>query len=146
MECVSFFKYHNDFANILDELFIHLTPEVEAERVAFFEEAAKALDNLFSTTKRLGIQMHIFINDTIRTISAFYKFSLEDQNKPIRPQAPALPHLYNTVTTILYTHPDHSIGPIKRFGRAILRNGRKCYANAKSPAKEALNSYLLSHL
>jgi hypothetical protein len=143
---VGIFKYHQDFTSILGELSIHLTPEVEQQDVMLFNEAAKALDNLFSTTKLLKIQMHMFINDTLKLIYAFCKSYLDDQTKTIRSQAPALPHLFNTVASILRAHPDHSIGPMKRYGRSILRYARKCYPSAKSPGKEALNSYLLSHL
>ncbi len=143
---VGAFKYHNDFAGTLGELFVHLTPEVEEKNVFFFNEAAKALDNLLSTSRQLGIQMHVFINDIMASVSAFCKSYAMNQKKFIRPQAPALPHLYNVISNILLAHPDHSIGPMKRFGRSMLRHAKHCYPNAKSPLKEALNSYIAAHL
>lgn len=145
-EYVGVFKYHNDFACILDEVLDYLTAEVEEENLAFFNEAAKALDNLFTTTKRLGIEMHIFFDDTFRVVSLLFKSYLDDPKKPLRPQAKALPHLYNTITSMIYFHPDYSIGPVKRFGRSILRHARKCYSKAVTPLKESLHSFLLAHL
>ena len=143
---VGVFKHHHDVANILGELFTYLTGDVEDKNVELFIEAAKALDFLISSAKVLGIEIHIFVDSTISTIAAFFKVYLVGHNKPIRHQAPSLPPLYNTIANILYMHPDHAIGPIKRHGRTLLRHAKKCYANAKSPCKEALNSYIAAHL
>lgn len=147
---VGYFKYSDDFSDILGELFVHLKAETEEEKYSSFHKAAKALDNLYATTRLLGFEMHIFVTDTINTISTWCKSCLEadqdGQRKPLRPQAPAFPHLYNTVACILYTHPEHAIGPMKQSGRSILRYCKKCYPNAKSPSKESLNSFLLAHL
>jgi hypothetical protein len=143
---VGVFKHHHDVANILGELFTYLTADMEDKNVESFNEAAKALDSLVSSAKNLGIEIHIFADSIISTIAAFFKVYLVGHNKPIRHQAPSLPHLYNTIANILYMHPDHAISPMKRHGRTLLRHAKKCYANSKSPCKEALNSYIAAHL
>lgn len=145
-EYVGSFKYHNDFASILEELNAYLSHEVADEHPPYFEEAAEALANLFSTTECLGIQMHIFINDTTHRISAVIESYLNDPRKMDRPQSPALLHLYRTLASMLSTHPDHSVGPMTRFGRSIIRHARKCYPKARNAFKTSLNSFLLALL
>lgn len=146
-EYVGVFKHHQDFSYILSEISFRLTPEVEERHSSLFAAAAKALESLFTTTSLLGIEMHIFVSSTLELLSGYCKSFLDNQaTKVIRPQSPELVHLFLTVAIMLRAHPDHAMAPMKRFGRPVLRFARKCYANSKSPVKEALNSYLLAHM
>lgn len=144
VEYVGFFKYHTDFQSILDELSHRLDPEVEAANPNVFRHAAKALDSLFGTCKLLGIQMHIFLPDTMVLISEWCKYHIHQHT--VRASSIVLPHLYSAMTSLLYSHPDHAIGPMKRCGRSILSYCKRCYPSATGNNKDALNSYLLAHL
>jgi hypothetical protein len=144
VEYVGHFKYYSDFSNIMSELSQRLTPEIEEHNHEVFYHSAKALDNLFAICQVLGIQMHLFVPDTIDIISLWCKRYIH--NNTSKPSSNVLPHFYNTIKSILYCHPDHSIGPMRRCGRSILSYCKRCYPSATGVHKDALNNYLLAHL
>ena len=145
-EYVGYFKYMVDFQNILTEIFFRIR-EDDDEMVApieLFEASCKVFDALFSTCNRLGIQNHIFISDSLEVVSRWCKKGIQENS--FNSTTVTRQHFFNATATILYSHPEHSIGPMKRYGRHILRYCKKAYPCAQGHHKDALNKYLLSHL
>lgn len=145
-EFVGFLKHPGDFVCVIDETLSHITPEWEDVQRASFDEATKALDSLLATTRRLGIDMHSFSSETVETIAIWCRSYFDGEQKIIRSQAPAVSNLYNTLVSIVYAHPEYAVGPMKRHGKYLLKFCMKCYPNAKSASKDALNSFLLAYL
>ena len=141
---VGFFKFHSDFSNILSELSHRLSPEDEAKNEDAYFRAAKVFDSLFKTCRELGIQMNLFIADSMAIIHKWCKGHI--RGGTMKPTSPIIYHFYNTMASILYANPEESIGSMKQYGRAILRVCKRCYSAATPVNKDALNNYLLAHL
>ena len=145
-EYVGNFKYHADFQRILDELSERLTVNVEEENNAVFVCAARVFCSLFETSRKLGIQVHVFLPDCIGIISGWCENHSSMTARHGSSSTSAIPHFFNALASLIYSHPEHAIGPIKRYGRNILRFCKRSYPNADALNKDALNHYLLAHL
>ena len=143
-EYVGSFKYAVDFRNVLVEVFYRLTNEDEMAAPMIFESAAKAFGNLFCTCSRLGIEVHSFMSDSLQNVADWCKINL--QRNTINSSSSSRQHFFDAVACMLFSHPDHAIGPMKRYGRHILRYCKRAYATAQGFHKEALNKYILAHL
>ena len=143
-EYVGCFKYAVDFRNVLVEVFYRLTNEDEMVAPMIFESAAKAFGNLFCTCSRLGIEVHSFMSDSLQVVADWCKINL--QRNTINSSSSSRQHFFDAVACMLLSHPDHAIGPMKRYGRHILRYCKRAYATAQGFHKEALNRYILAHL
>ena len=142
--CMGCFKYVGDFQNVLSEIFYRMTKEDVMIAPMIFEAACKAFDDFFGACNRLGIEVHIFISDSLEIVSKWCKINI--QKNTVNSTSCSRQHFFSAVATMICSHPDHSIGPMKRYGRHILRYCKKAYANAQGHHKEALNRYLLAHL
>ncbi|CAJ1910219.1 unnamed protein product [Cylindrotheca closterium] len=130
------------YTKVFGEIEERLTPACEKEAPAVFKIAAEILDGLFRSCRKLGRQMDEYISGTLHIIAVWCKHGSGERTK----RSGALADMYNTVATILFTHPDHSIGPLKRAGRPILSCCKKCYASSNGIQRDALNNYILSML
>lgn len=130
------------YAKVFGEINERLTPAYEKETPDIFNIAAEILESLFRSCQKLGRQMDEYISGTLQIIAVWCKHGGKERTK----RSGALADLYNTVATILFTHADHTIGPLKRFGRPILSCCKKCYASSSGMQKDALNNYILSLL
>lgn len=140
------------YAKVFGEIHERLTPECEEKTPAIFKVTTEILEGLFHSCRKLGRQMNEYISGALQIIAVWCKHRYKE-TETINPlgadrskRSGALADLYNTVATILFTHPDHSIGPLKRFGRPILSCCKKCYASSNGMQKDALNNYILSML
>jgi hypothetical protein len=143
-EFVANFKHTVDFRNVMSELSERLSPEIEQANRTTFELAAKAVASLFDTCKCVGIDLYLFVPDTLDMISIWCKHHIYE--KQVEHMSGALPHFYNLASCIIDSYPDVSIGPVRKFGRPILSYCKRCYTSASGPNKQALNNYLFSHL
>ena len=143
-EYVGCFKYAVDFRNVLSEIFFRLTKQDDMVSPMIFESASKAFSNFFSTCSRLGIEVHTFISDSLDITADWCKINM--QRNTVNSSSSSRQHFFNAIACMLCSHPDHSIGPIKRYGRHILRYCKRAYATAQGFHKEALNRYILAHL
>lgn len=130
------------YTKVFGEINERLTQTYEKEAPAVFKIAAELLEILFRSCRKLGRQMDEYIAGTLQIIAVWCKQCGGERSK----RSGALADMYNTVSTILFTHPDHSIGPLKRFGRPILSCCKKCYASSNGIQRDALNNYILSML
>jgi hypothetical protein len=129
------------FQTIISEITRRLTEEVSPD---VYLVACKAFDAFFETSSQLGHPFHMFLSDSLRIVAAFFQSSLQQGSDNASPATRV--HMFNATASMLFAHPDHSIGPMKRYGRHILRSCKKTYANAPAIQREAMNKYLLSHL
>ncbi|KAL3916620.1 MAG: hypothetical protein SGARI_007922, partial [Bacillariaceae sp.] len=129
------------FQTILSEITSRLTEKVSDDAHVV---ACKAFDAFFETCSQLGHPFHAFLADSLRIVSEFFERSLEQGSVESTPAARV--HMFNAAASMLFAHPDHSIGPMKRYGRPIFRCCKKTYANAPASQREAMNKYLLAHL
>ena len=129
------------FQSILSEITSRLTEEVSTD---IYVVACKAFDAFFETCSELGHPFHVFLADSLRLVSEFFESSLQPDANHSTPAARV--HMFNAAASMLFAHPDYSIGPMKRYGRPILRCCKKIYANAPANQREAMNKYLLGHL
>lgn len=143
-EYVGCFKYAVDFRNVLSEVFYRLTKQDDMAAPLIFESASKAFGNLFCTCSRLGIEVHTFISDSLEVIADWCKINV--QRNTINSSSSSRQHFFDAIACMLSSHPDHAIGPMKRYGRHILRYCKRAYATAQAFHKEALNRYILAHL
>jgi hypothetical protein len=138
-ECMGYFKYTSDFEAVLSEITIRFTEEVPEDT---FTAACKAFCTFFETSSQLGIQVQMFVSDCLNLVAEYCKGS----TKTVNSFTMARLYLFNAVALILFSHPEHSIGPMKRCGHQLLRYCKKAYANAPSKHREAFDRYLLAHL
>lgn len=138
------FKWLTDFERALSEITLRMAPKVEREESNLFDTAVKALDALLQTCHHLGIEMHMFVSDNMKLISEWCTTHIKEGT--FSANSPARPHIFNAVAVMLYSHPDHAIGPMKRYGRNILRFCKRAYTNSTGIHLEAMNNYLLAHL
>ena len=143
---VGFFKYHADFSNIMNELSQRINIDMEKENPRVFNLAAKTLDGLFRSCRRMGIQMHIFLRDSMGMMGEWCRGHIRGHASTSQSSSNDLPLLYNAMASLLYAHPEHAIGPMKRYGRSLLSYCKRCYPSATLANKDALNNYLLAHL
>lgn len=143
-EYMGCFKYAVDFRNVLSEIFYRLTKQEDMVAPMIFESASKAFGNFFCTCSRLGIEFHSFISDSLEIVSEWCKINI--QRNTVNSSSSSRQYFFNAIANMLGSHPDHSIGPLKRFGRHILRYCKRAYTTAQGVHKEALNRYILSHL
>ena len=141
-EYMGFFKYAADFQCILSEV----TLRMNEQRVSVETHiaACKAFDALFDTGNHLGIQLHMFLSDSLQLVSQYCKNKV--QENAAHSISTSRLHLFNAVASMLLAHPEHSIGPMKRYGRNFLRYCKRAYANAPSNHRDVFNRYLLAHL
>jgi hypothetical protein len=144
VEYVGNFKHTTDLANILSELSWRLEPEMEARNYIVFLQASQCLDSLFRSCKTLGIQVHHLLSDSIELVSNWCKEHIKANT--VKASSDVLSSFFGAVTSLLQWHPEYAIGPMKRYGRAILSFCRRCYPAANGPQKYALNEYLLAHM
>lgn len=137
-------KYPADFENIISEIFYYLTEKDDIGQSMIFESASKAFGNFFGTCNRLGIEVHLFLSDSLEIVSEWCMTNM--QRNSINSSSCSRQHFFNAIASMLYSHPDLSIGPMKRYGRHILRYCKKAYAASQNFHKEALNRYLLAHM
>ncbi len=142
-EYMGYFKYAVDFRNVLSEIFFRLTKQDDTIS-PIFESASKAFGNFFATCNRLGIDVHTFVSDSLEVISDWCKINV--QNNTVNSSSSSRQHFFNAIANMICSHPDHSIGPMKRNGRHILRYCKRAYATAQGHDKDALNRYILAHL
>eukprot|EP00980_Cylindrotheca_fusiformis_P018824 scaffold6276_cov138-Cylindrotheca_fusiformis.AAC.11 len=140
-EYVGFFT-KKFFTSILGEISERLGIEVEEDKPHIFLQAAEALDSLFRTCRTLGIQMNSFTTGVLEIVAEWCKNSLHRESVRIT----AIGYFYNTAASILFSHPDTSIGPMKRCGRPILSYCKRCYSATSALEKDALNNYVLAML
>jgi hypothetical protein len=143
-EYMGCFKYAVDFRNILSEVFYRLTRQDDMVTPLIFETASKAFGNFFSSCNRSGIEVHSFISDSLEIVSEWCKINIE--RNTVNSSSCSRQYFFDAIAIMLCSHPDHSIGPIKRYGRPILRYCKKAYATAQGFHKEALNRYILANL
>jgi hypothetical protein len=126
---------------ILSEITCRLKEEVSTD---MFLVACKAFDAFYDTSSRLGHPVHLYLSDSLGIVSCFCRRGLQE----IRGNAASVArmHMFNAVTSMLFAHPDHAIGPMKRYGRHILGFCKKAYANASPNHRESFDKYLLAHL
>jgi hypothetical protein len=142
-EYMGCFKYAIDFRNILSEIFYRLTRQ-DVVAPMIFESAAKAFGNFFGTCNRLGFDVHSFVSDSLEIVSEWCKINI--QRNTVNSSSSSRQHFFNATASMLCSHPDCSIGPMKRNGRHILRYCKRAYATARSFHKESFNRYILAHL
>lgn len=130
------------FIPILGELSERLCVSVEEDSPLIFLQAAEVLDSLFRTCRTLGIQMNSFISGVLEIIAEWCKNHVHSESIRIA----AIGHFYNTVASILFSHPESSIGPMKRYGRPILSYCKRCYSATNAVERDALNNYILANL
>ena len=96
--------------------------ETERENQRVFAEAAKVLASLFQTCQTLGIEMNPYISDTIETISLWCKHQTKQDMVTVSASFDTIASaFFETIASILYSHPEKSIGPMKRFGVSARR-------------------------
>ncbi len=142
-EYVGCFKYAVDYRNVLSEIFYRLTKQDDVP-APIFDSAAKAFGEFFSTCNRLGVEVHSFLSDSLEIISDWCKINV--QRNTVNSSSSSRQHFFNAIATMICSHPDHAIGPMKRYGRHILRYCKRAYATARSHHKDALNRYIVAHL
>ena len=142
-ECVGCFKYAVDYRNVLDEIFYRLKKQDEVP-APIFDSAAKAFGEFFSTCNLLGVEVHSFLSDSLENISDWCKINVE--RNTVNSSSSSRQHFFNAIATMICSHPDHAIGPMKRYGRHILRYCIRAYATARSHHKDALNRFIVAHL
>jgi hypothetical protein len=146
VEYVANFKHGTDLTNILSELGKRLESSVlETQIHSVFLHAARAFDNLITSCKTLGIEMHDFLPDIIVLVSDWCKAKTKSENDKSC-NSDILTHFFNAITSLLECHPEHSIGLMRRHGRALLSYVKRCYKMAHGVQKTALNNYLLAHM
>jgi len=141
------FKYPGDFLTAISEIFYRLRTgdNVEPSPRIIFESASKAFGSFFSTCDQLGIEVHLFVSDSLEVVSDWCKMNLQSDTVDIL--SCGLQHFFNGIATMLVSHPDHSIGAMKRHGRYIFNYCKRAYSKAITDSdKEALNRYFLAHL
>lgn len=139
-EYVAYFS-KSKYTKVFGEIHERLTSECEMENPAIFKTSAQILEALFRSCQKIGRQMDEYVSGALQIIAVWCK------NTNRSKISGALVDLYNTVATILFTHPDHSIGPLKRFGRPILSYCKKCYGLSNDRTqKDALHNFILSML
>lgn len=143
-EYVGQFKWLTDFERVMSEITVRMTPKVEQEEGHAFDVAVKAFDALLLTCHHLGIQMHMFISENLKLVSEWCATHLKEGS--FNANSAARPYLFNAVAVMLYSHPDHAIGPMKRHGQNVIRFCKRAYSNATGIHLEAMNNYLLAHL
>jgi hypothetical protein len=143
-EYVGHFKWSTDFERVLSETTLRMAPKVEREESHAFDTAVKAFDGLLQTCHHLGIEMHMFVSDNLKIVSEWCTLHVKESS--FNANSSARPHMFNATAVMLYSHPDHAIGPMKRYGRSILRFCRRAYTNATGIHLEAMNHYLLAHM
>jgi hypothetical protein len=127
--------------SMLSEITCRLTQEVSTD---VFLVSCKAFDAFYNTSSRLGHPFHLFIHDSLGIVSSFCRDSmLENRGNAA---SVARMHMFNAAASMLFAHPDHALGPMKRYGRNIIRCCKKMYANAAPNHREAFDKYLLAHL
>jgi hypothetical protein len=141
---VAQFKWLADFERVMSEITLRMTPKVEREEGQAFDIAVKAFDALLQSCHHLGIDMHMFVSDNLKLVSEWCSGHLKEGS--FNANSAARPHMLNAVAVVLYSHPDHAIGPMKRYGRQVVRFCKRAYANATGIHLEAMNNYLLAHL
>lgn len=139
-EYLGFIK-DSKFPVILSEITCRLTDEVSTD---VHLVACKAFDAFFDTSSQLGRPFHMFLSDSIGIVASFCQDSLLE-NSVIAASVSRM-HMFNAAASMLFAHPDHAMGPMKRYGRHILRFCKKAYANASPNHMEAFDKYLLAHL
>jgi hypothetical protein len=130
------------FTAILGEISERLSVEVDRDSPSIFLKAAEVLDSLFRTCRTLGIQMNPFISGALEMIALWCKNQVHNESIRIA----ATGYFYNTLASILFSHPESSMGPIKRYGRPILSYCKRCYSSTSGVEKDALNNYILAKL
>lgn len=143
VEYVGNFKHATDLADILSVISWRLEPEMEAQNYNVFLQAAQCLDSLFRSCKTLGIQVHHLLSDSIELVSNWCKAHIKANTVKASSDVSSF---FGAVASLLQWHPEYAIGPMKRYGRAILSFCRRCYPAANGPQKYALNEYLLAHM
>lgn len=129
------------FQIILSEITCRLTEQVSAD---IFLVACKAFDAFFETCGQLGHPVHSYLSDCLSIVGSFCRDCL--QQNSVNVASAARMHMFNAAASMLFSHPEYAVGPIKRDGRHILRFCKKGYENASPNHREAFNRYLLAHL
>jgi hypothetical protein len=129
------------FPYILSEITCRLTDEVSTD---VFLVSCKAFDAFYDMSSRLGHPTHMYLSDSLGIVSSFCRDSL--QENPVNAALVARMYMFNATASMLFAHPDHAMGPMKRYGRHILRFCMKTYASAPPNHREAYDKYLLAHL
>lgn len=141
---VGFFAPKN-FQAIFEEISQRLDEETEREDPVVFAAAAQVLESLFQSCRTLDIEMNPFISGSIEIIADWCRRKIkEDSLKRINLQV--LSSFYSTLASIFYSHPEKSIGPMKRYGRSILSYCKRCYPSTAGMQKDVLNNYILAHI
>lgn len=140
-EYMGFFKYSVDFQCILSEITLRMNEDVSVE---IHNAACKAFDAFFDMGNQLGIQLHMFVSDSLQVVSQFCKARIRENG--FKSLSVSCLYIFNAVGSMLLAYPEHSIGPLKRYGKNILRYCKRAYPNAPSNHREAFNRYLLGHL
>ena len=141
-EYMGCFKFAVDFRDTLSEIFYRLNRE--DVHVPIVESTSRAFGNFFSTCNSLGIEVHSFLPDSLEIVSEWCKINI--QKNTVNSSSCCRQHFFNAIATMLFSHPDHSIGPMKRYGRSILNYCKRTYSTTQGIHKEALNRYILAHL
>ncbi|KAG7361239.1 phosphatidylinositol 3- and 4-kinase [Nitzschia inconspicua] len=130
-----------NFQTILSEITSRLTEKISAD---IYLVACKAFDAFFETSSQLGHPFHSFLSDSLSIVSTFCRDSLHDN--AVNEASAARVHMFNAAASMLFSHPEHAMGPMKRDGHNILRYCKKAYENAAPNHRDAFNKYLLAHL
>lgn len=142
-EYVGFF-HRKYFTVILDELSHRLTVERQRENPDVFSSAAGTLDFLFQTCRSLGIQMNPFVPDIVQMIADFCRIHISEESW--KKSGAGASNLYNALASIFYSHPETSIGSIKRVGRPLVAFWKKTYSSKSGAEKDALNKFMLAYM
>jgi hypothetical protein len=126
---------------ILSEITSRLTEEVSTD---IFLVSCKAFDAFYDTTSRLGHPVHLYLSDSLCIVSSFCRESLQEHRGDAL--SIARMHMFNAAASMLFAHPDHAMGPMKRYGCHILRFCKKAYTNASSNHMETFDKFLLAYL
>lgn len=129
------------FQSILSEITSRLTGKVSPDT---YLVACKAFDAFFETSSQLGHPFHSFLSDSLGIVSGFFETCLQEDSPSSAPAARV--HMFNAAASMLFAHPEYSIGPMKRYGRPMLRYCKKSYTGAPAIHREAMNKYLSAHL
>lgn len=129
------------YQTVLSEITCRLTEDVSSD---IHLAAYKAFDAFFETSSNLGVSVHAFLSDSISIVSHYCKTQLLGSG--VNAASAARVHVFNAAASMLFAHPEHSIGPLRRDGRHILRYCKKSYSGASPNHRQAFDRYLLAFM
>ena len=143
----------------LDDIMEILEPRLDVEqsldckyRSEVIEAAARTLEALITTTTTIGISMHDHIGECIMWIARRCKSFVKVESGDVKtgatgntsPQTALT--LLRTATLLMRSEPDHSIGPLKSYGSAMLGIIRSMYPKTSEAGKDVIVDFLTAYL